>query len=188
MSLPTRDGIPLDDFIDAIADEMADVTLRASQEAINVVEWEAEMQRLVKVVASGADMLGRDGTPYGILGRVRAWFRRRQWVREQFGYLRGFANEIRAGTFDPESLLPRVVARARMYANSARRLYSETRHRIMRARGFTEKRRVLGVAEHCPDCEEMARRGWVPIDDPSVTPIGVGTRCMSNCKCDLEYR
>lgn len=57
--------------------------------------------------------------------------------------------------------------------------------------GYTETRRVLGVAEHCdrskdrPGCVELAARGWIPIWQ--MIPIG-GATCRSNCKCHLEFR
>lgn len=57
--------------------------------------------------------------------------------------------------------------------------------------GFTEARRVLGVAEHCtgsdnrPGCVELAELGWLPIW--RMVPIGAAT-CRDNCKCTIQFR
>ena len=109
-------------------------------------------------------------------------------VRYLYRFLHRFMNEIRAGQFDAPGRLRGLRARARLYLNSARGYYSDLGLRLAKSAGKTEKRRVLGVADHCDDCVGQAQLDWVPIDDPSVTGVGVGTVCRSACQCTIEYR
>lgn len=57
--------------------------------------------------------------------------------------------------------------------------------------GYTEARRVLGVADHCRNsadrlgCVELAALGWVPIRD--LVAIG-GATCRRHCHCSIEFR
>lgn len=188
MTLPLGFG-GIDEFLNLVGSDMAAVTEQAAAGQITITQWELEMQRLVRVAHNGADILARGGRELGFFERIFDWFRRQGEVRRQFDYLRAFAEEIRAGTFDPESLLPRVEARARMYANAARATYEQGRAREAGRRGYTEKRRILAPAEHCPDCIEQAQLDWVDINDPRVTGVADGsTRCLTNCKCSIEYR
>lgn len=62
---------------------------------------------------------------------------------------------------------------------------------LVKEAGFTEARRILGIAEHCQDsadregCIELAAQGWVPID--RFVPFG-GATCRDHCKCSFEFR
>lgn len=62
---------------------------------------------------------------------------------------------------------------------------------LVKSAGFTEARRVLGIAEHCNDsadrkgCIELAAQGWIPID--RFVPFG-GATCRDHCKCSFEFR
>jgi hypothetical protein len=51
--------------------------------------------------------------------------------------------------------------------------------------GVKEARRIIHEgAIHCEDCPDLAKLGWVPIDD--LVPIG-DTACIVNCRCAIEY-
>jgi len=47
---------------------------------------------------------------------------------------------------------------------------------------------VLGAAEHCPDCLDLAGRGWMPIEELEQVPGDGNTQCLTNCQCSLDYR
>lgn len=107
---------------------------------------------------------------------------RASFMRDQYAYLNNFAAGIRDGSV---MLDGRAVVRAGMYGDAAAAIYENALHRTFISKGFQEGRRVLGVAEHCPDCTEYASRGWVPI--ASVPPIG-DSQCLVNCHCTIGVR
>jgi hypothetical protein len=73
-----------------------------------------------------------------------------------------------------------------LYANGALGVYENARREGARRAGvMTQERRVLGVAEHCPDCRSEARKGWVEIG--TLRRIGDSV-CRANCKCRFEFR
>lgn len=88
----------------------------------------------------------------------------------------------------PISRLPGImVARGA----AARSLFKNWSLGNAKRAGFTEARRVLGIAEHCQDsadrkgCIELAAQGWVSID--RFVPFG-GATCRDHCKCSFELR
>jgi hypothetical protein len=101
-------------------------------------------------------------------------------LRFQYRKLREFAEQIKAGLLTDKEIL----ARAALYANSARTSYYDGLDRAKQAAGYTEEMRVLGLAEHCDDCPPLAGF-WAPIG--SLPRIGA-TQCITNCKCTKVYR
>ncbi len=187
-SIPQRGPIPLDDFIALMQRDIERVTRRAAAGEVTIMQWEAEMRRIVKSAHNGAAMFARQGQRMNIFERLYEWARRQERIRDQFGYLEAFANEIRGGVFDESSMLGRLVSRAQQYGNAARGSYFEVKNRLAIARGLTEKRRMLEPgAKHCQSCLEQAALEWVDINDPRVTGIGE-TQCGANDKCDIVYR
>lgn len=85
----------------------------------------------------------------------------------------------------------RLPIYAGLRGGALRSLFENWRLRSARIAGYTEGRRVLGVAEHCepskdrPGCVELAKLGWMPIEQ--VVPIGDAT-CLDNCKCTILTR
>jgi hypothetical protein len=51
--------------------------------------------------------------------------------------------------------------------------------------GGQQERRFLHAAEHCPDCVDVAGRGWVPIG--TLPRIG-DSQCRTRCRCTFSYR
>lgn len=132
----------------------------------------------------------------GIGGRERMtqadWGRAGSMIKEQYQYLEGFHDQVAA----EELSQGQIYARARMYVNSSREAYEKALSIAAEDRPYTEHRWDLGAAEHCDDCVAIASEGWLPIDQPFVSPStgaetvpGAGdTICLTNCQCHLEYR
>lgn len=105
-----------------------------------------------------------------------------------FLLLNNFAEDLEDGDLPFDGRLP-------MYAGSlgsaTRSLFENWRLGTAITMGYTEGRRVLGVAEHCeesrdrPGCVELSELGWIPIQQ--VTKIGDAT-CRQNCRCVLQFR
>jgi hypothetical protein len=49
----------------------------------------------------------------------------------------------------------------------------------------TQERRVLGPADHCPECPGLASTGWQPL---GLLPDIGDTVCRAHCACHFEYR
>jgi hypothetical protein len=109
---------------------------------------------------------------YGYLGHQ---------IRDQYAYLRDFANGIADGSVPLDG---RLIARAGMYGQAARTTFNAVIARDQPARGYVAERNVLGSAEHCAACESESARGWVPIGSLSIP----GTRtCLGRCHCRIAY-
>lgn len=168
--------------IDRIADHASEQMARASERLLagemSLASWQAEMGRLVKVSQLAATVIAHGGraqmTPsrYGSAGRA---------IRDEYAYLRQFSEQIADGR---QPLNGSLVARARQYGQAARVAFSNIVDNRQRHRAQSE-RNVLGNAEHCSECRELAARGWVPVG----TLPRIGTRrCLGNDRCRIEYR
>lgn len=103
-------------------------------------------------------------------------------LREQYKYLRNFAQELASGTLTEREIQRRMA----MYERAARTAFYDGSRSAAKVAGKTKKRRILNPAEHCEECVGYAERGEVPIDDP-MPPPGIGSSCLSNCACDEIY-
>lgn len=99
----------------------------------------------------------------------------------RFG-LKYLAQDIADGKVSPAMLQHRIG----LFAQSGKKTYWETKTNINRGSGKTEARRILAPAEHCRECINYSRRGWMAIAD--IIPPTVACSCRTNCKCTLEFR
>lgn len=102
-------------------------------------------------------------------------------LRDELAFLRELADEARRGNLSDAELKRRLD----MYVNDTKTSYWEGKTEGQKDTGMTKMRRVLNPAEHCTDCEGYAALGFVPIGDLPMP--GDGSRCMSNCVCEVEY-
>lgn len=163
----------------------ADRTVRSLSEnlrdgKITLAEWQTGMRDAIRTRHVYGAAAGRGGweqmtqSDWGKVGHT---------LKGQYEYLNKFARQIEDGT---QPLDGRFIRRSEMYIETARKTYEETRKGAATDEGFDEARRILTPGEdHCPECPDLARLGWVPIDE--VVQIG-DTVCMMYCKCEIEYR
>lgn len=148
--------------------------------AITLAEWQTRMAGEMKLLHVGAAALGRGGwrqmdfTDWGWTGRK---------IRDQYAFLRSFAQDIATGV---QPMDGRLLTRAALYAGAVRGTQRAMEHRQAQLRGHREERNRLGAADrHCAQCVDCSAQGWVPMG----TLPAPGTRsCLSNCKCRLETR
>ena len=175
-----RIRLAVDQVADAASDIMADVTERLRRGELRLAEWQVEMMRTVKQAHVAAGVAAQGGrlqmTPsaFGFLGSE---------IKEQYRYLRDFANAIEAGTVSLDNRL--VVARAAMYGQHTRVTYEAIRARDAQNRGYVMERNVLHAQESCAQCVSLARLSWVDVG--SLPPIGSRT-CLSRCRCTISRR
>lgn len=162
-------------------DAIAALTSQLQEGSISLAEWQTGMMSEIKSIHTAASSVAKGGwqqmsfSDWGYCGNK---------IKTQYSYLQGFADDIASGKMPLEG--NRILQRAQMYANAGTGTYEDARGRFIKAsmNGIEEKR-VLGVADHCPDCLDEASRGWQPIG--TLRAIGDSV-CLTNCKCHKEYR
>lgn len=174
--------------------------------------WRDMMRQEIKAEYIREYLAGRGGR--SVMTQAD-WGRIGGMLREQYRYLERFTAQVAAGDLSEGQIRLRQMAdsaepadivtisadvgdfvrapalrpqvRAQMYANSAREAFHRAERVSKEAAGYAEERRVTTAAESCPDCRELAARGWQPIG--SLPQPGDGsTVCLTNCQCYKEYR
>ena len=145
---------------------------------VSLADWEVAMRRHVKNTQLNAVAMERGGyanmTPsdFGRVGQI---------VREQYGYLKGFAADIASGKQKLDGTLAR---RASLYSQSARNSYY--RSKAANATGkVTHQMSVRSARDSCWQCRELDRKVF-RIDDASF-PLPGRRVCNHNCQCHLTY-
>ena len=146
--------------------------------AVNLADWDVAMRRHVKNTHLNAIAMERGGwanlTPsdYGRAGQI---------IREQYGYLKGFAADIASGK---QKLDGTLAARARLYSQAGRNSYYRSKAANMSDR-VTHQRSIRGKRDSCWQCIELNGKVF-RIDDLSF-PLPGRRVCNHNCGCHVEY-
>jgi hypothetical protein len=172
----------LDGVIDAAISDAEDAARALQSGEISLIEWQLRVERATKRSVTAGTALATGGWAQTDSADWAAAGRR---IRDQYGYLDSFAREIARGD---QPLDGQFVQRTRQYANAGTLAYEATNHAIQ-SEAFSEHRRVLRPAEHCPDCVRYAEMGWIPIEE-FLPDIGDReyVRCGGNDKCTYEFR
>lgn len=172
-----RDAV--DAALDVTTARMQGLTRRLQSGSLDLISWQVQMASEIKQSHLSAAMIAHGGraamtqAEYGWAG---------QRIREQYGYLRNFAQQIASGE---QALTEQAVTRTALYGQAGRATYEAMRLRDGLARGDDQERNILGAADHCPDCVGATARGWVAIG----TLARIGSRqCKVNCRCRIETR
>ena len=146
--------------------------------AVNLADWEIGMRRVVKNTHLNAIALERGGwanlTPsdYGRAGQI---------IREQYGYLKGFAADIASGK---QRLDGTLGVRAKLYSQAARTSLYKSKAANMRLE-VTHVRTRRSARDSCRQCLDLDGKVF-RINDPSF-PLPGQRICRANCQCHLEY-
>ena len=167
----------LDRYLDAAdpAKALAEA-LRGRQ--VSLADWEIAMRRHIKNTHLNAIAMERGGyanmrpQDYGRVGQI---------VREQYGYLRDFANDIASGK---QRLDGTLGVRARLYSQAARTSLYKSKAANMSG-GVTHQRSIRSARDSCRQCLDLDRKVF-RIDDTSF-PLPGQRICRANCQCHLEY-
>lgn len=169
----------LDAALQAGYAEIDALSKRLVSGAITPDKWALEMERIIEAVNRAGAAAAQGGWAQ-LTGADAAFVQAR--IDRQLEFLRGFLDDIKGGK---QKLNGNLLRRARMYGDAGRGAYEDMRGRLHGQSGYDEERRVLGIADHCPDCVDYAAMGWRPIG--SLPPIGDSV-CRTNCHCGFEYR
>lgn len=181
----------LEQVMISAAEDMGVASGRLATGQITVEEWRDAMRDGVRRLHTSSTALAQGGfnkiSDVGV-GRLESR------IASELGYLEKFAAQIADGTqrvswIDPvtgERMIDgRFASRASMYAESGHATMENARRGINAIDGVTHERRVLDDVENCDDCVGYALEGWQPIG--TLPEIG-DSQCMTNCRCEFEYK
>jgi len=147
-------------------------------------DWEAAMRAEIKGEYIRQYLLGHGGRE---TMKPSDWGRIGGMVKEQYTYLKGFANEVAIGNLTPEQ----IAARAAMYTNSAREAFEKANRLIAKAAGYGQVRWITDPSiENCEDCLAFEAMGWTDVSEDAyggAYPGSGDTKCLTNCGCETEY-
>lgn len=161
------------------SDAMARLTERLHAGDLSVDAWRGEMAAQIKLAHLSIGMVGHGGraamdpSKFGYLGSV---------IKGEYAYLNTFADAIANGTARSDR---QIVARARLYAETARLTFEHVRDRDAMVAGLDQERNVMGGAEHCAECPSLSALGWVPAG--TLPPVGARS-CRMRCRCSIARR
>lgn len=162
--------------VDKAMDRIEQLSRRYVAGEINHAEWvidfKAEIKKGLRGMAHLANGGELDPRTLGALGAA---------VREQYKFLDRFASAVENGDV---KLGPGLIARSKMYADGFWGQYQNFQRLREEEAGMAYERLVLGAAQHCPECQHDANRGFVKIG--TLKPLG-SRQCLSRCRCHFEY-
>jgi len=157
--------------IDALSEQ-----LRTGQ--INVADWKTAMKTEIKSAhlnAAAESIGGYQNMTQEHFGRAGAY------IKQQYGFLNDFAEQIADGTQKLDGTLTR---RMQLYIDKGRESY----YRSIQANlggGVTHIGSILNPADHCIECVGFDGK-WFEIGDTSYKAPGRRI-CNANCKCSERY-
>lgn len=146
---------------------------------LTLPDWQQRVQKELKDGWTIQSVIGRGGIKQML---PADWGRLGGRLNFEYRRLATFAQEIASGNLTPGQIKFRIG----LYVNATRMGFYDGKTSGKRDAGFTEERRRLNPAEHCPDCVGYAAQGWQPIG--SLPEPGEASQCQRNCKCNKEYR
>jgi hypothetical protein len=181
----SRDSIVADlrSVHDAASLRYGNLAADAVNGLISPAKFQRAMEAELKASYNATSALARGGWSQM---DAASFGRNGQLLRQEYGYLSGFAQDLADGNLSAAQ----AAARAKLYAGKAySRYWAEDQLLKQNAGQVTEERwNDTGDARECSRCEQLAAMGWVPIGEHGTVPGAGATPCGGACRCDLEYR
>jgi hypothetical protein len=172
-------GVRSNDSLSAAVARVRDATARLEAGQIDAGTWDMIMRNQIRNEYARQYMAATGGQTQ--MTRA-AWGRVGNMVGEQNKYLGKLVEGLRDGSISPAQ----AMMRSGMYANSAREAWSKGNANNAKELGKKKEKWTLGDADHCEDCLAFAAMGLQPIGTFPMPGAGE-TRCLTACKCELEY-
>jgi hypothetical protein len=170
----------LDTALDRSRNEVQRLARSLVNGNMSIADWQIATAKEVKSMHLASASLAKGGwaqmgpREFGKVGNT---------LRNEYGYLAKFAEQIKDGT---QRLDGSLISRANLYAQSPRGTYHAIEARGMLDQGKAECRNVLGGSDNnCEGCLAETAKGWMQLGE--LTPIG-DRQCLANCRCSVEYR
>lgn len=172
-----RDAV--DAVVDAGTTQIVALTRQLQAGTLDLATWQLDAMNIIKVEHVAAGIAAHGGREH-MAPADYGWIGSR--IKEQYAYLRNFAEEIASGQ---QALDGRLLVRAELYGQAARGTYEELRRRDQRARAVDHERRIRHSSDSCTTCVEQAAKGWQPLG--TLNTIGQ-SECRTRCRCTFDYR
>jgi hypothetical protein len=170
----------LDSAVDQSTNRMVSLTEQLQQGRLTMAEWQLQMMSEIKQAHLASAMAAHGGRE---AMSQADWGWAGQRIREQYQFLRNWANELANGTAPLDG---RLISRARLYGNAPVTTFEAMKGRDARNSGAKmEERNVLSSADHCGECPSLAARGWLPLG--TLPPVGT-RECRVRDRCRIERR
>ena len=169
----------LDTFLQNSGEPVKGLSQSLRDGAINLEDCLTAMTRQIKNVHLNAIAESVGGfnnmTPadYGRAGQI---------IRQEYGFLHSFAEDIASGKQRLDGTLDR---RAKMYVDAGRKSFYKGLGAAVETGRVTHIRSKLNPADHCDECVALEDR-WYKIGSEAWVPPGF-RECRTNCKCSEEY-
>lgn len=163
--------------LDSFKPELRSLAQDLFDDKISLAAWELKTAAKLKTGHIQSWALGRGGidrlTPrdYGLIGSR---------LREQYIYLRNFAQAIRRG----ELTQAQILARLDLYTEAFYPTQQAAETEGHRLNGDLYYFNALAAGENCPGCITETNKGWQEIG--KGVPIG-SRNCLIRCRCHWEY-
>ena len=145
---------------------------------VSVADWEVAMRRHIKNTHLNSIALERGGwanmTPadYGRAGQI---------IREQYGYLRGFAGDIASGK---QKLDGTLGVRATLYSQAGRESFYRSKQANL-AQGLDMVGSIRHARDSCRECIDLDGK-WFKVGDPAYK-LPCQRICNKRCHCSERY-
>lgn len=159
-------------------DDMMTIGKLLIDRKISLSTWEEATAKTIKQQTILQYAIGRGGVAqlsardYGIIGAK---------LKNQYGFLRGFSEDLKAGRLSEAQFW----ARLKLYAAATGGAYESGRSESHKAAGYRWEKRIRNARESCGDCIGYAERGWQAIG--SLPNPKEACACAANCQCSKEY-
>jgi hypothetical protein len=169
----------LDQYLDKLQVEMHGYTEDMGNGSLSIGRWQEKMEGAIKRGHTAAVAIAKGGWKQAT---AADWGKAGPEIRFQYARLNRFAKQLEGGL----EVHGGTIARAGMYALAPTKTYESILRQGDIGAGFDLERRITHSAETCPECIEYAGRGWRPAGE--LPDIGVGSSCLSRCRCTFERK
>lgn len=177
----------LEQRINTAREDIIDLANRLMEGQINISQFRESLVQTIKRVHLEAAFLGLEGMQ-NITPNIPTLVARR--ISQQIRFIDSAVAGVVRGHYGVNDLAQRAVANSGLWSNNGRITSYQVQRQALSdfAQSNNQQmyeRRVLGAAEHCDGCVELADSGLQPIG--TLPAIGVGTPCGLKCQCRFEY-
>ena len=149
-----------------------DLARQYSQGKLDAGGWAQAMKREVKLLHVSQAVAARQGDFGGMT--KSDWGKVGAEVKKQYRYLKNFESDMAKRAEEGKDPAPILEARGKLYAGAGRKTFS----RFDEPAGAQAVRWSLGIAEHCPDCVELASQSWISAGELHQYPGDGQTQCF----------
>lgn len=177
----------MENYRNVARDDMKSLASDLKDKKIGYRDFERGMRKLIRQNERAAGIVGAGGAERFSKNKEFERIVERN-TREQFKYLSNYVQQMKDK--GRENMTARDINRAGMYSLTSHRTMYDTMRAAMREDADSMgmkmcEKRVLGQAEHCPDCVRYESMCW---QEQGVLPDPTeNSQCGPNCRCEKKF-